>query len=316
MSDLLVGTRRLPTLKLSRWGKSSYETNISIEKEKTHLENFVDIVDDNSDADIVVVHSKLRLDEEMIQKSPSCKYVITTTSGYDHIECSSLHKRNIKVIRMPLLRRDAVVETTLGLMLQGTRRIQQLREDGIQQGWLRGSLPNYDLLQFKDLRIGVVGSSGIIGSRMIEILSCFGCKEIYHCDTNDLQSYSFDEIASICDIITLHCDLNPSSYHICDASFFHEKIKTGTILINTARGGLIDEASALDALQNNTLSFLGLDVFEREPYQNIQFQKNHPNLVFLPHAAGFSNTLLDDITKSLGEICSAIANKTEIPHLI
>ena len=217
---------------------------------------------------------------------------------------------------MPLLRRDAVVETTLGLILLATRRIQELKKAGEEEGWLRQRLPQYDLLQFKSLCIGVVGSSGVIGSRMVQVLGQLGCKNIISCDTKDPQSAHFDELANMCDVITLHCDLNPSSYHICNSLFFEEKIKKGLILINTARGGLIDELSAHKAIESERLSFLGLDVFENEPFENIAIQNKYKNICFLPHAAGFSNHLLTDITTSLGEICNIITNKGSIPFTI
>lgn len=301
---------------LSRFGKSSYETPQSIAKEKEYLRQFVGIVDDNTDADIIVVHSKLRVDETILTQCPSCKYVITTTSGYDHLDIPLLRKRGITPIRMPMLRRDAVVETTLGLILLATRRIQELKKAGEIEGWVRPNLPRYDLLQLKDLTIGVVGSSGVIGSRMVQILGHLGCKNIISCDTKDPQSTHFDQLAPICDVITLHCDLNPSTYHICDSTFFEKKVKSGLILINTARGGLIDEIAADKAIEDERLSFLGLDVFEREPFENIDIQNKYKNVCFLPHAAGFSNNLLNDIAISLGEICNAISTNRSIPHVV
>ena len=316
MSPLQLDSGSSRMLTLSRFGKSSYETSQSIAKEKEYLRQFVNIVDDNTDAEIIVVHSKLRVDENILQHCPSCKYVITTTSGYDHLDTPLLRKQGIIPIRMPMLRRDTVVETTLGLIFLATRRIQELKRAGEVEGWVRQDLPNYDLLQFKNLTIGVVGSSGVIGSRMVQVLRHLGCNNIISCDTKDPQSTHFDQLAKACDVITLHCDLNPSSYHICNSLFFEEKIKRGLILINTARGGLIDEVAATKAIEYKKLSFLGLDVFEKEPFENIAIQNKYKNICYLPHAAGFSNHLLTDIAISLGEICNVISTKGSIPFTI
>ena len=304
-------------LKLSRWGTSSYETPQTIQREKDRLKECVQIVDDDSDADIIVVHSKLKVDERIIERCPSLKYVITTTSGYDHIDVPLLRSKNITAIRMPLLRRDAVVETTLGLILQGTRRIQDLRCRGIQDGWLRHELPQYELMELKDQRIGIIGSSGVIGSKMVEILEIMGCKNIFCCDikNHSTTNVSIQDIAECCNIISLHCNLNDSSYHLCDASFF-STLQKGSILINTARGGLIDESEVFRAIENHTLSFLGLDVFEKEPYGDIGVQKNYKNVVLLPHAAGFSNNLLQNITEQLYHVCHCIVEEKNIPYII
>ena len=304
-------------LKLSRWGSSSYETPLSIQREKNRLKEYVHIVDDDSDADIIVVHSKRKVDERIIQCCPSLKYVITTTSGYDHIDVPLLQSKNITAIRMPLLRRDAVVETTLGLILQGTRRIQDIRSKSIQDGWLRHELPHFNLMELKEQRIGIVGSSGVIGSKMVEILEILGCKNIFCCDikNHSRSNVSIQDIAESCNIISLHCNLNASTYHLCDASFF-SNVQKGSILINTARGGLIDESEAFRAIENHTLSFLGLDVFETEPYGDIAIQKKYDNVVLLPHAAGFSNNLLQNITEQLVQVCRCIVEEKNIPYII
>ena len=142
-------------LRLSRWGKSSYETQESIDNEKRQLQEIIEVVEDNSNAEIIVVHSKLQVDEHVILQCPNLQYVITTTSGYDHLNIKALHNRGIQAIRMPLLRRDAVVETTLGLILQGSRRLLVLRDASIHKGWVRhlcirqvlGSRPGSDLFR-------------------------------------------------------------------------------------------------------------------------------------------------------------------------
>ncbi len=302
------------SLRLSRWGKSSYETQESIDKEKRKVQKIIPVVEDNSNAEIIVVHSKMKVDGNIIEQCPSLRYVITTTSGYDHLHIEELQKRGIQAIRMPLLRRDAVVETTLGLILQGSRKLLSLRDASIHKGWIRHLLPHFQLMSGQHLRIGVVGSSGVIGSRMCEVLRFLGCK-VYHHDIADPNSYSFEDLLQNCNIITLHCNLNPTSYHLCDAQFF-KKIERGSMLINTARGGLVDEKAMFDALKKEQVSYVGLDVFEQEPYPQMNIQANDNNLVLLPHAAGFSHSLLDDIAISLVKLCAKIKGGDNIPHLI
>ena len=302
-------------LRLSRWGKASYETTESIVAQRKSLSAWVKLVPDHTDAEIVVVHSKMRIDSEALDQMPSAQLVITTTSGYEHMDIPALHARGIRTLRMPLLRRDAVVDTALGLMLSGMRRLHHFKSAAIQNQWVRGALPAIQPLSFRDLPVGIVGC-GVIGKQMIKVLNVLGARTVAFdpkgVPTGVDCASSVIDLASRVQVISLHCDLNPTSANIISRDVL-SALPKGAILVNTARGGLVDEVAALEALKNGQLSYLGLDVFASEPHSNLQVVNQFHNIDLLPHAAGFHQHLLEDIQKQLVDICQAFVQGADLP---
>lgn len=302
--------------RLSRWGKSSYETDESITNQKSFLSSVVQIVDDNSDAEIIVVSSKMKVGPDLISKIPSAKLLVTTTSGHEHLALSALHLSGIRTVRMPMLRRDAVVETTLALLLSGTRCLSEFHSAARENKWVRAELPQIMPLSIRGLRIGVVGC-GVIGKRILEVLQCLGAKVIAFdpkgVPDGTARVGSILELAQQVDAITLHCDLNPSSHHIISKKVV-DSLPKGAILINTARGGLVDEVVVLEALRNQHLAYVGLDVFENEPCSYLELVRSINGLHLLPHAAGFHQSLLVDMTKGLFTICDSFSMGDTIFH--
>ena len=120
------------------------------------------------------------------------------------------------------------------------------------------------------------------------------------------------DLASRVQVISLHCDSNPTSTNIISRDVL-SALPKGAMLVNTARGGLVDEVAALEALQNGQLSYLGLDVFASEPHSNLQVVNQFHNIDLLPHAAGFHQHLLEDIQKQLVDICQAFVQGADLP---
>ena len=98
----------------------SYETLEDVEREKSKLSSIIEVRELNSNADVILVHSKLHIDKDFLENIPNAKLIITSTSGYEHLNLSLLQSRGIRAARMPLLRRDAVVESTINRRLNNS----------------------------------------------------------------------------------------------------------------------------------------------------------------------------------------------------
>ena len=126
------------------------------------------------DADVLVVPSTVRVDGTAAARLRRCKLVITTTSGFDHVDLQALQTRRIDCARLPLARRDAVVETTLGMMLSLTRRLGRFQQAALDGRWERKNLADYGAA------LGTVGAVGVgvIGSRMATLLEAMGVRAL------------------------------------------------------------------------------------------------------------------------------------------
>ena len=299
---------------ISRWGYSVYERAADIQSEKTALNTLGQIIEDLADAEILITHSKQKISYKELDNAPSAKLVITTTSGTDHIDKKALKQNGVRLARMPMIRRDAVVETTIALLLDALRLIWRFQADARREQWSRGKLPEYMPKRISDITIGVVGH-GVIGSRLVSMLEAFGAK-LCVVDPKGIPEHvekrGFSDMGKTCDAILFACDLNPTSKNIVNQAWL-DSCREGIILVNAARGQLIDIHSAKKALESGKIGCLALDVFPNEPFEYLHWVNEHPNLICLPHSAGFHPRLAELIKDGLVEIVSCYISGRDIP---
>ena len=303
-------------MRLSRWGMSPYETSTDIEIEAEALGALVQVLPSGVDAEIVVVHSKIAFGLAELERTPACRLLLTTTSGTDHIDVAALRSRGILVARLPLVRRDAVVETALMMMLWGLRQIGPLQDAASQGLWARGELAQLGMRNLQGSRVGLVGL-GVIGQRMAQVLTALGAT-VLGCDPcgvpDGVQEASL-EVMLGCDVLSLHCDLNPTSQGMIDDAALRladERL----VLVNTARGALVDVPAATKALAGGQLGSLCLDVFSLEPWPHMAKVQALPGLMCLPHAAGFHDGLAKMVREGLVEAVSAFAADRPVPFSV
>jgi phosphoglycerate dehydrogenase-like enzyme len=300
-------------MRVSRWGWSSYETTEALAAEAARLMSVVEVLPPRSDAEVVTVNSGTRVNAELLDQIPSARLVLTTTSGYDHLDLSALRQRGIAAGRCPLARRDAVVESSLGLLLDGLRSHAPLRHASEHGRWARNELPHLQMRLLSGARVGVVGL-GVIGRRMAEVLQLLGA-EVFGTDPagvpDGVHATSLADLIDRCDAVTVHCRLEASSTQLIDA----ERIGRcrGLVLVNTSRGHVVDVPAAMEAVKSGKLHYLGLDVFPREPWPDLG-ESAHPSVVFLPHAAGFHRNLTQAIASELEQSVAAFAAGAPLPH--
>jgi len=278
-------------LTLCRWGKADYET-----APLTGLPDAVTLVDDPAAAEVIVVPSTRRVTPIDV---PRARLVITTTSGFDNLDVPALRAAGVRCARLPLVRRDAVVQTTLGLILALNRRFGRFTEVARQGVWDRARLDRYDAQLLG--RVAVVGM-GVIGTRVAEVLRALGAEVV--------EVREGDAWPTRADVVTLHCSLTRRNARMVDEAAI-AALPKGAILVNTARGKLMDVDAAYAAVAAGHLGGLGVDVFPEEPTDLARFA--HPQVLVTPHAAGWHPALGERIAEGVATAVKALLADEAVP---
>lgn len=220
-----------------------------------------------SDAEIVspFVHSKLSAD--VIENLPHLKMIATRSTGYDHINVPDAESRSIPVCNVPTYGENTVAEHTFALILALSRNLHKAYVRTVAGNFSLEGLQGFDL---KEKTLGVVGI-GHIGEYVMRIAKGFGMHLLaYDLVEDSAKAVQFDfsyttlnDLLSRSDIVTLHCPATPETHHIIGVHNIAQ-FKRGALLINTARGELVDTEALVSALDQGILKGAGLDVLEGE----------------------------------------------------
>ena len=234
------------------------------------------------------------------------RYLVTRTIGYDHIDTKAAQELGIQIANTPY-GPDGVAEYTILLMLMCIRKMRSIQHRFEGQDYtLKGLLGR----ELSDMTVGVIGT-GRIGTRLIQMLTGFGCKVLaYSPHPNETAAQhatycSLETLLRDSDLITLHAPATDATWHMLDASAF-SSMKDGVVLINTARGALMDTDALLANLQTGKIGALGLDVLENEsalfyydrreellPNQDLYLLKSYPNVVITHHMAFYTQQCVE-----------------------
>lgn len=235
-----------------------------------------------------------RVDAALLSGCPSLKAVCNIAVGFNNIDLEACSRSGVMATNTPGVLDDSTADFTWALILATARRIVEsdfhLRS-GEWKGWY--------LKQFlgADIHHAVLGILGLgrIGRKVAQRASGFEMMVIYNntrrADPDveralNAEFVSREELLTRSDILTIHVPYSPSTHHIIGRSEL-AKMKPGAILINAARGGVVDDAALIEALKSGRLAGAGLDVFENEPALNPDFVKMK-NVVLTPHIASSS----------------------------
>ncbi|MCH8329174.1 MAG: hydroxyacid dehydrogenase [Nanoarchaeota archaeon] len=235
---------------------------------------FDDIINENNankikDADIISVFIYSKVNKKILDKFKNLKLIVTRSTGFDHIDLRECEKRKIVVCNVPYYGENTVAEHTFALILNLTRKIHKAWERTRRLDFSQEGLRGIDL---RGKTLGIVGV-GSIGQHVARIANGFEMNTIaFDVFKNkrlekelNFKYVSFDTLLKNSDIITLHCPYNKHTHHLINVNNI-KKIKKGALLINTARGGLIETDALVNALDKKILSGAGLDVLEDECY--------------------------------------------------
>jgi D-lactate dehydrogenase len=213
----------------------------------------------------VFVHSKV--DRRKLEAMPKLRAIVTRSTGYDHIDLNACKERDVAVYNVPEYGSETVAEYTVMLILMLLRRVGEL-----------GLRPSTKYPRFSEVRgweltgktVGIVGT-GMIGSRVAKLVRAFDARVLaYDVYVNEelVRSYGvryvdLDTLLSSSDVVTLHVPLTPATRHLINRGNIR-KMKRGAILVNTARGGLVETEALIEALDEGLLAGAALDVVEGE----------------------------------------------------
>lgn len=226
------------------------------------------LADVGVDAEAVSVFIYSRIDEAFLAAHPQLRLVATRSTGFDHIDLEACAARNVTVAHVSSYGENTVAEHTFALMLAVSRRLRSAFEVvGKNKSFSFASLRGFDL---KNRTLGVIGS-GRIGLHVIRIARAFDLKVLafdtrpqpFMSEILRFQYAPLEQLLRESDILSLHIPLGPQTQHLLNRDTL-AKCKPGVVVINTARGGLIDTDALIEALDNGTVGAAGLDVLEEE----------------------------------------------------
>jgi phosphoglycerate dehydrogenase-like enzyme len=303
-------------MKLLRWGQSAYETQEDLFHERQELQKLGCTITQQkfppqkTTLEGLIVTSKVDVSADLMRTLPALELILTTTSGYEHIDVSYALNNGITVGRCPIARRDAVIDSSIAMASSLIRSFPALHNKAQQGLWTRNSLPKRNMKRIKDLSIGIVGY-GIIGRAAFRVWSDLGAKVRWY-DPNVLGSFPLEELLHVSDVVSLHCAHTSSAHHIINNETL-SMMQQGSILINTARGPCLDTEALKEATH---LGGYGLDVFPQEPPADLSELAQHPNSIILPHAAGYHNELGTEVAKEVVESIRLWIEEKRLPHIV
>ncbi len=288
-----------------------------------------------ADAEAVSVFIVSKVTAEVLTALPRLKLIATRSTGFDHIDLKTCRERGVTVANVPSYGSNTVAEHTFGLILALSRRIALTFQRTKTGEFSRDGLCGFDL---RGRTLGVVGT-GRIGSHVIRIGKAFGMHVRAfdeHPDDRlsaamDFKYIPFEELLAVSDVVTLHCPYTPKTHHLIGERSI-ARMKRGALLINTARGMLVDTKALLAALKSGQIGGAGLDVLEEEKaifeerevlsenYDREQLEllvHNHallklPNVIITPHNAFNSEEALHRIMETTaGNLRAFFAGKPE-----
>lgn len=236
------------------------------------------------------------------------KYIATRSAGTDHINKEAAASYGIKLANVPVYSPQSIAEHTLALALALSRQVVKAETHSLQFDFRQDELIGFN---FYGKTVGLIGL-GHIGQATAAAFAGLGCR-IIGCDAffkenlPGIELVSLDELLSQSDIISLHAPLTVNTHHIISKTSL-EKMKHGTMLLNTSRGGLLNTADVIAALKTGKLGYLGMDVYEHEKGLFFEDHQNdavkdklltdlmkQPNVLVTPHQAYLTREALQQI---------------------
>lgn len=262
------------------------------------------------DADLVLLN-KCRIDENILAQCPNLKWVGIIATGTDNLDLEACRRHGVAVANVPGYSTYSVAQMTFSLLLaicQCAERYNRAMKAGHWQLDIPaeyGLLPQMELL---DKTFGVYGY-GSIGRQTARIARAFGMKVLVCTRTlrpeyaeDGVEFVDVDTLLARSDVLSLHCPATPATRGLINAGAL-AKAKPGMILLNTARGALVDEEAVADALQSGQLAYYGADAFGTEPLPQDSRLRSLPNAVLTPHIAWTTKEalqrLMDITTRNL-----------------
>lgn len=237
------------------------------------------------DADILII-ANMPLSGEVIRNCPNLKFINVAFTGVDHVDLEAAKENHIAVSNASGYSNESVAELALCMMLSLLRNVPQV-EERCRQGSTKDGLVGREL---KGKTVGIIGV-GAIGTRTAQLCQAFGCKIIgyrRHPEKNPVEGITYvslEELLRQSDIVSVHCPQTSETIGMINKERL-SLMKPSAILINAARGPIVDSNALADALNEGRIAGAGIDVFENEPPLNTDHPLLHSkNTMVTPHVA-------------------------------
>jgi len=247
------------------------------------------------DAEVLITHLA-PMSRQMLEQLPQLKFIAVSRGGPVNIDIEAATERGVKVVNTPGRNASAVAEFTLGAILAETRKIR-VGHESLRNGEWRGDLYRADTTgrELNELVVGVIGY-GDIGKRVVKLLKAFEAKvlvadpyvQLSAADVADgVELIELDKLLARVDVVSLHARVTTETTQLMNKDTI-AKMKPGAILVNTARGPLLNYDDLYDALVSEHLSGAMLETFSVEPVPVDWPLIKHPSVTMTPHIAGAS----------------------------
>lgn len=250
------------------------------------------IVERCQHADIIITN-KVELTADIIEQLPKLKLIQLTATGMNNVDKDACNKHGIALKNVAGYAVKSVPEHTFMLMLSAMRAGRHYHNQVVNGDWQadgRFCLLDTPLIDLEGKTLGIIGY-GTIGKRVAQIANVFGMKiliaEHQGKPPRNSDYTAFDDVLAQSDVITLHCPLTEQTQHLINATTIG-KMSKKPLIINVARGGVVDSQAIVDAVNQNQILGYAADVFEQEPINKndpLLTLKYHPSVMFTPHNA-------------------------------
>ena len=301
------------------WSDLSNLGEITVYDRTATLEEAVQRIGDSE----ILLINKFPVTAELLDRCPSVKAVFVLATGYNVVDCAAARARNIPVCNVPTYGTDAVAQFTFALILAMCHRVEAHSASVHDGTWT--NCPDFcywlsPQMELAGKTLGIVGF-GRIGRAVARIARGFGMKVIATSRTETAEGAALAEYVPLealmkrSDIVTLHCPLFPETEKIINKTTI-AMMKDGAMLVNTSRGGLIDEQAVADALASGKLRSMAADVVTTEPITDANPLLTAPNCILTPHIAWapvesrqrLMNTIVDNVKAFLAGTPQNVVN--------
>jgi glyoxylate reductase len=252
-----------------------------------------------------------RVDAELMEGSPRLRAIANYAVGYDNVDVEAATSRGIPVGNTPDVLTDATADLAFALLLSAARKLAQAAASipaGEWVTWEPDSHLGYDV---HGATLGIVGA-GRIGEAVARRAAGFDMQVLVHSRSSGV---SLDELLGRSDFVSLHCPLTPQTRHLIDAATLG-KMKPTAILINTARGPIVDQAALATALHEGTIAGAALDVTDPEPLPADDELLGAPNLIVVPHIGSATHSAREAMADlAVDNLLAALAGRP-MPHAV
>lgn len=240
------------------------------------------------DADGVIVNRQM-VDDELMERCPNLKYIGALGTGYNMIDLAAATRRGIVVTNCPGYSTPAVAQATFGLLLDVMSRVSVYDQLVRTGGWKKGGAKALTAVSTHELAGKTMGILGLgeIGQAVATIAAAFGMEVLGYRRTpgdSTVPLVDLDTLLAKSDVLSIHCPLTAETTGLINRDTI-AKMKDGAVIINTARGAILNEKDVAAALDSGKLAALGADVLTAEPPEETNPLVGHPKAVITPHVA-------------------------------